>query len=159
LLIGSIDTPNDPVMNEVWAGTIIFLVVNMTKAATDFVVFLLRRSWLLALVAYLLRAFANHLLFLLVALTGNLLPLLYASLEWVLLTLLLAALLLPRPLLALLLRLGRSALRRLLGSALFVCSALSFRILCGLVLLVLIGHLSSPSWLRALQKPTQFLCE
>jgi hypothetical protein len=93
-LIG-IDTSRDSIVNEIRAGTIIFLIVNMTKPTAYLVVFLLRRSRLLALVAYLLRALANHTLFLVVALTGNFLALLYAALERVLLALLLPDLIWP----------------------------------------------------------------
>jgi hypothetical protein len=140
-LIG-INASSDSIVNEIRAGAIIFLVVNMTKPTTNFIVLLLRRSWLLALVANLLRTLADHPLFLIVTLTRNFLALLNAALERVLLALLAGFLL------ALL------ALALLLSPTLFVGSPLSFRILCGLVLLILIGHLSSPCWLRALQKPT-----
>jgi hypothetical protein len=137
-LIG-IDTSRDSIVNEIRAGTIIFLIVNMTKPTAYLVVFLLRRSRLLALVAYLLRALANHTLFLVVALTGNFLALLYAALERVLLALLagsyLAALL------------ARHASIALLSTPLFIGPPLCFRILCGLVLLVLIGHYGL-LWLR-----------
>jgi hypothetical protein len=139
-LVG-LHTPNDPVVNEVRPRAIIFLVVDMTQTAADLVILLLRRRRLLPFVPYLLRPLANHALLLVVALTGDFLALLYAALKRILLALL-ATLLLPGPLLAL-----------LLGSTLFVGSSLSIGVLLCLVL-VLIGHLSSPSWLRALQKPT-----
>jgi hypothetical protein len=136
-LIG-IDTSRDSIVNEIRAGTIIFLIVNMTKPTAYLVVFLLRRSRLLALVAYLLRAFANHTLFLVVALTGNFLALLYAALERVLL----ALPLLPR----LITLLPRHPSIALLSTPLFIGPTLCFRILCGLVL-ILIGHYGL-LWLR-----------
>jgi hypothetical protein len=132
-LIG-IDTSSDSIVDEIRAGAIIFLIVNMAKPTADLVIFLLRRGGLLALVSDLLRALANHTLFLIVTLTRNFLALLNAALERVLLALLLAG-----PLLALL------ALA-LLSPTLFVGPTLSFRVLCGLVL-ILIGHYGL-LWLR-----------
>jgi hypothetical protein len=105
----------------------------MTKASADLIILLLCRSGLGALIAHLLRAFGNHALLFFEALTGNLLPLLEASLGRILLASLLLASSGRQ-------RLGRRTGRRLLSAALFICPTLCFRILCGLVLLVLIGH-------------------
>jgi hypothetical protein len=64
LLIGSIDAPDNSVVDEVRTRAIVFLIVDVTKPRTDFVVFLLRRSGLLPLVAYLLRPLRNSTLLL-----------------------------------------------------------------------------------------------
>jgi hypothetical protein len=106
----------------------------MTETSADLVVLLLRRSGLRAFVPRLLRPLSSGALLLIKYLPTSLLRILPSLLA------LLAALLLPGPLLALL-------LAALLGTPLFVRLTLGFRILCGLVLLVLIGQCGL-LWLR-----------
>jgi hypothetical protein len=59
LLIGSIDPTNDPIVDEVRARAIIFLIVKVTQPVADLVILLLRGRGLLPLVAHLLRAFGS----------------------------------------------------------------------------------------------------
>jgi hypothetical protein len=121
-------------MDVIRAGAIIFFVINVTKARTDLVIFLLRRRRLGAFVPRLLRAFSRQPLFIFVTSPSHFLAYGRATLKGVLL----ATLRLSGPLLGLLPAL--LALALLLSPTLFVGPTLSFRILCGLVLLVLIGH-------------------
>jgi hypothetical protein len=127
-LIG-VNAPHNPVVNIVRAGAVVFLVVNMTKTGADLVIFLLRRSGLLPLVAYLLRAFRNGSLLLIELSPTSLLSLLLCLLSR------LTALLLARPLLL--------AALLLSSPTLFVSPTLGFRILLCLVW-VLIGHYGPP---------------
>jgi hypothetical protein len=132
LLISSIHTTDNSIVDEIRSRTIVFLIVDMTKPIAKLVIFLLRRRGPLALVAYLLRALSNHALFLVIGTSTSLLQLILIRL--------LTRLLLPSPLLL-------TRLLRLGSPALFVSPTLCFRILCGLVLLVLIGQCGL-LWLR-----------
>jgi hypothetical protein len=121
-------------MDVIRARAIIFLVIDVPKTSADLVVFLLCRSRLRAFVPRLLRAFSRQPLFIFVTSAGHFLAYGRATLKGVLLT----TLRLSGSLLALLPAL--LALALLLSPTLFVGPPLSIGILCGLVLLVLIGH-------------------
>jgi hypothetical protein len=129
----SLDSADDPIVDEIRSRTVILLIVDMTEPVSKLVIFLLSRRGLLTLVAYLLRTLCNGTLFLVKSLTTSLLQLILICL----LTLLAR---LPRRL-----RLGRSTLRWLLRPTLFVSPTLGFRIL--LCLIRLIGQCGL-LWLR-----------
>jgi hypothetical protein len=114
-------------MDVIRPRAIIFLVIDVPKTSANLVVFLLRRSRLRPFVPRLLRPLRSSALLLIEHLATCLLRVLASLLA-------LLPGLLSSPLLTLL------ALALLLSPTLFVGPTLSFRILCGLVLLVLIGQ-------------------
>jgi hypothetical protein len=119
----SLDSADDPIVDEIRPRTVILLIVDMTEPVSKLVIFLLSRRGLLTLVAYLLRTLCNGTLFLVKSLTTSLLQL-------ILICLLALLTRLSR------LRLGRSTLRWLLRPALFVSPTLGFRILLCLIWLI-----------------------
>jgi hypothetical protein len=96
----SLNTPDDPIVDEIGPRTIGFLIVDMTKTVADLIILLLCWRGLLAFVAYLLRPFRSSALFLIESLSTRFLYLIRPDL----------LALLSRPLLALLATLLLTAL-------------------------------------------------
>jgi hypothetical protein len=140
----SLNTPDDPIVDEIGPRTIGFLIVDMTKTVADLIILLLCWRGLLAFVAYLLRPFRSSALFLIESLSTrflylirpDLLALLSRPLLALLATLLLTALLATTALLSRL-RIGLKPPALLLGCSPLLLYSLA---LASLSLILITGH-------------------